>query len=222
MAMRNKYDILYISILVLATLFFTSCYSQTTITDKHINYISTSNISFAPLFFALERDYNDNYKNYTNDEIVNDIYASLISSFKDFGFDISGKAKNEKINILFKFTKDQLVKLCDSITSDSTNPIIFYDDNNKLAININVNNYMDIAKILPLLEDETFYSYTATFNKDISEEDYLELISYVFSEDVSTALKEYVIKITISDENTQKDITFTLLDFLLLHSPIKA
>ena len=155
----------------------------------------------------------------TNSEILEIISLEISDTLTKYNvlFDIN--STRDTIDISFTSTKEEIERLSSSITSDENNPILFYE-NDTLKININRDNYMDLKVFLPLLENETIYSYTAAFNADTTKEEYLEIISYVLSEDIATSLDECEIAFTINDGKTSKKVSFTLLDFLLLHSPI--
>ena len=205
---------------VLLSLFTSiSCVSQTTLTETNNSYTLISKTTFSDVYFALERDYNTLSHDKTNEEIVYSIASEIASTLNKYNILYDIKNKSDEIYISFTSSRNEIENIIKSITNDPKNPLLYYEDD-ELKVNINRDNYMDLKAFLPLLENETVYSYTAAFNADTSADEYIEIISYVLSEKIATTLEECEISFTINDEYDSKNISFTLLDFLLLHSPI--
>lgn len=215
----KKHSLCLFILLLFIPFMLISCISETSVSYKNGSYALTSKNTFTDVYFALERDYNSEMSSKTNSEILEIISSEISDTLTKYNvlFDIN--SNNDTIVISFTSTKDEIERISTSITSDKNNPILFYD-RNSLKININRDNYMDLKVFLPLLENETIYSYTAAFNADTTKDEYLEIISYVLSEDIASSLDECTIAFTINDGKTSKNVSFTLLDFLLLHSPI--
>lgn len=201
-------------------LFFPSCYSQNEIVyNTNGTYNITSTTSFLPLYFSLLRDYDENAKILSENEILSLIRDNTEDTLKLYGLSADVKVQNGGFSISVNTTKENITAVILKITSDISNPILYYEGE-QLRLNINKDNYMDLKAFLPILENETFYSYTARFNEDTTEEEYLELIGYVLSENASASLKECKISINLKDESSVHNLSFTLLDFLLLHTPL--
>ena len=215
----KKHSLCLFILLLFISFALISCISETSVSYKSGVYALSSKTAFNDTYFALERDYNSEMSGKTNSEILEIISSEISDTLLKYNvlFDIN--SNNDTINISFTSTKDEIERISSSITSDENNPILFYE-NDTLKININRDNYMDLKVFLPILENETIYSYTAAFNADTTKDEYLEIISYVLSEDIAFSLGECEIAFTINDGKKSKNVSFTLLDFLLLHSPI--
>ncbi|MDD4082670.1 MAG: hypothetical protein WC162_05180 [Sphaerochaetaceae bacterium] len=102
-----------------------------------------------------------------------------------------------------------------------------------LEININMNNWDKLCKILPFLSEENFEVYGPVYNNGLSEEDYLDMIGFILGEDGPDKIKDSDInlifqapsKIQNSDgEMLEDNITafnIPLIKLLLLNDPIK-
>ncbi|MCF0238463.1 MAG: hypothetical protein HUK24_07665 [Sphaerochaetaceae bacterium] len=109
-----------------------------------------------------------------------------------------------------------------------------YEQNGKtrLEIAINMDNYDTLTQIIPFLADPSFEVYGPKYNHDLTEEDYLDMVSFILGEDCPSNIQSSSIKFqivapkAISSHNgslkNSKTVEFSLpiLDFLLLHEPI--
>lgn len=199
--------------------FIFSCSSTNVVNITKDNVQINNTIELQKEYYALERDYNTESKDKTNNEILDNLLDNVIFSLGGYDADILSKKENSfQININNIDIKTLEEKLNEN--APKNNPILYRDDDNHIKLNINVDNYMALSTIMPILENETFMAYTAKYNKDTSESEFKKLIAYAISKDVSDKMEKSKIIITLNDNGYTKTVAFSVLDFLLLHSPI--
>ena len=106
-------------------------------------------------------------------------------------------------------------------------------DLTRVEININMDNYPELTDIIPFLADPNFEVYGPLYNHDLSEEEYLEMVSFILGEECPENIAKSSIKLqvvapkaitahngTLIRNNMTVEFTFPLIDFLLLHKPI--
>ena len=101
-----------------------------------------------------------------------------------------------------------------------------------VEISINMGNYEQLTKMIPFLADPNFEVYGPLYNNDLTEEEYLEMVSFILGEQCPDSIASSSIKIqvvapkAISAHNGKLrnsktvEFSFPLIDFLLLHESI--
>lgn len=102
-----------------------------------------------------------------------------------------------------------------------------------LTIHIDIDNYYQLKKIIPILEDPEFSMFGPEENIGVSEADYLDMIGFALGDEGPPSLHRSFIEIVIITDHpiiSQKggelrapnEIVFTIpmIDFLLLSEPI--
>ncbi len=101
-----------------------------------------------------------------------------------------------------------------------------------VEISINMDNYDQLTKMIPFLADPNFEVYGPMYNNDLTEEEYLEMVSFILGEQCPESIAASSVKIqvvapkAIVEHNgrlrNQKTVEFSfpLIDFLLLHESI--
>ena len=101
-----------------------------------------------------------------------------------------------------------------------------------VEISINMDNYVQLTKIIPFLADPNFEVYGPLYNNDLTEEEYLEMVSFILGSQCPDSIKSSSVTIqvvapkAISSHNGRLrnsrtvEFTFPLIDFLLLHESI--
>jgi hypothetical protein len=98
---------------------------------------------------------------------------------------------------------------------------------------LDINNYPQLVKMVPFLADPNFETFGPLYNEGMSEQEYLEMISYILGEEGPSAIDESIIslrvtlpKIILRHSNGVKEspnsirFDIPLIDFLLLAKPI--
>jgi len=109
-----------------------------------------------------------------------------------------------------------------------------YNRNGKtrVEININMDNYEQLTRIIPFLADPNFEVYGPLYNHDLTEDEYLEMVSFILGEQCPDSIAASSIRIqvvapkAVTSHNGKArnsktiEFSFPLIDFLLLHEPI--
>lgn len=98
---------------------------------------------------------------------------------------------------------------------------------------LDLENYPQLTQIVPFLADPNFETFGPLYNEGLSEEEYLDMISYILGEEGPAAIAESVIslrfttpKVIVRQEGCVKEssnsvrVDVPLIDFLLLNKPI--
>jgi hypothetical protein len=103
-----------------------------------------------------------------------------------------------------------------------------------LLIHLDLENYPQLARMIPFLADPNFETFGPLYNEGMSEEEYLDMISYILGEEGPPSIEESVISLRLTAPSVIKrqsggihespnSIRFDipLIDFLLLAEPIE-
>ncbi len=106
------------------------------------------------------------------------------------------------------------------------------DGHTRVEISINMDNYPQLTRIVPFLADPNFEVYGPLYNHDLTEEEYLEMVSFILGEQCPESIRNSSIRLQVVApkavlETNGKlrgkknvEFTFPLIDFLLLHESI--
>ena len=102
-----------------------------------------------------------------------------------------------------------------------------------MAFSLSMENYEQLVPIIPFLADPNFEAFGPLYNQGLSEEDYLEMISFMLGEEGVPAIENSVITLKVETPQPIKsfsggrksgersyEFSFPLIDFLLLAEPI--
>ena len=93
-------------------------------------------------------------------------------------------------------------------------------------------NYAQLTKIIPFLADPNFEVYGPLYNNDLTEEEYLEMVSFILGEQCPESIGNSKISIQVMApkaivshngklrNSKTVEFSFPLIDFLLLHESI--
>ena len=193
--------------LVLSILIFTSCISHTDIEIReNDDFFIKNKIDFSDEFIVIAKEFEE-----------------ISTDYRQF----------EEIQYLYL----ELSELEDLLSSEELGDILNIKRNDDICIYefcINNQNYMNLKEIFPILENENFYIYSAKYNSDKNEEEYIELLDFVFGEDFAKAFEKSKIYIEIKSDkeiiNTEgfktsdkqcATLEIKAIDFALLKNDIK-
>ncbi len=106
------------------------------------------------------------------------------------------------------------------------------DSRTHVEISINMENYAQLTKIIPFLADPNFEVYGPLYNNDLTEEEYLEMVSFILGEQCPESIGNSKISIQVVApkaivshngklrNSKTVEFSFPLIDFLLLHESI--
>ena len=125
-----------------------------------------------------------------------------------------------------------LEKLVADLNGGKGNSLLAISDN-KMTLNLTYDNYEELEDVIPFLSDPNFEVYGPRYSNGMSEEEYMDMISFLLGEDGPEALKKSFVSIEIE---TPGDITaikgamktgerkavysFPVVDFLTLNNPL--
>ena len=189
---------------------------------------------------------------------VEDFFIDVLNDFSEFSTDENDKPimdlaiedtsnkliKNETTtNVLFtKVGKNSYVGSFDftslstliSDLGETENQTILTLNNNKLNFYLDLNNYNQLTKAIPFLADPNFEPFGPEYNEGLSEDDYLEMISFMLGEEGPDAIRNSTITLNFETpapiktfsggtkvSDNQFTYSFPLIDFLLLAKPLQ-
>lgn len=101
------------------------------------------------------------------------------------------------------------------------------------AFYLDINNYEELKEMVPFLGDSNFEVYGPEYNQGMSEEDYLEMISFLLGEEGPEAIENGLVTVNIevpgtitATESAVKvndsiaSYSFPIISFLLLNEPL--
>ena len=166
-------------------------------------------------------DFQDSLKSVLGSEI--DLEKEKYGFFSFDTDELEGYSKNSRLSEIIKAND---VSSAESETEANNNAKSF-------EFHIDVDNYENLEEIFPVIGNDKVKTYLADYNRDMSEEEYLEMIDFVFGENSSKDLQKSTVTILfvcdngflshdgleVENDNTLR-LDLRLLDFLLLKTPI--
>ncbi|MGD1821234.1 MAG: hypothetical protein ACPKM0_00535 [Pleomorphochaeta sp.] len=189
---------------------------------------------------------------------VEDFFITVLNDFSEFSTDDNNKpimdlaiddtanklTKNDTTtNVLFtKVGKNSYEGYFDytslstliSDLGETENQTIMVVNDNKLNFYLDLDNYSQLTKAIPFLADPNFEPFGPEYNEGLTEDDYLEMISFMLGEEGPDAIRNSVITLNfetpspiVSYSGGQKisstlfQYSFPLIDFLLLAEPLE-
>ncbi|MFA5447332.1 MAG: hypothetical protein WC233_03535 [Sphaerochaeta sp.] len=130
------------------------------------------------------------------------------------------------------FTVHDLERLIVDLGAGANQTLLTLTDDS-LSFFLSMDNYDQLVPVIPFLADPNFEAFGPVYNQGLSEEDYLEMISFMLGEEGVPAIEESTITLTLRTPRPVKSFTagtkrsadlyefsFPLIDFLLLADPI--
>ena len=194
-------------------------------------------LSVDDFFVGIVEDLSD-WENTGNNDPIIDV------AIQDFEKNLEASSVTSSIRFLetghntymgdFAFTNftQLLIDLSNGQSDQSVVTMTEKNGKTHVEISINMDNYEQLTKIIPFLADPNFEVYGPLYNNDLTEEEYLEMVSFILGEQCPDSIANSSIKIqvvapkAISDHNGKLrnsktvEFSFPLIDFLLLHHSI--
>ena len=126
-----------------------------------------------------------------------------------------------------------LVDLSKGVPDQSIVTLTKKGSSTHVEININMDNFKQLTTIIPFLGDPNFEVYGPLYNHDLTKDEYLEMVSFILGEQCPDSIAKSSVKIqvvapqAITGHNGKLrnsktvEFSFPLIDFLLLHEPIR-
>ena len=106
-------------------------------------------------------------------------------------------------------------------------------EGNSLSFHLDIGSYQELKRMVPFLADPNFEVYGPEYNQGMSEEEYLEMISFLLGEEGPDAISHGLVSMEITVpgtitavENAEKTgdstavFSFPIISFLLLNEPL--
>lgn len=231
-------------ICVLTALSLTSCVvaEKLTLSDeiaitKAVSGKSHVDLSVDDFFIGVIEDLSDWEDVGSNDPIIDVAIQDFVGNLQRSKVTSSIRFLETGYNTYmgdFAFTDfTQLIKDLSNGQEDQT-IVTLSEKNGKthVEISINMENYDQLTKIIPFLADPNFEVYGPLYNNDLTEEEYLEMVSFILGEQCPDSIANSSIKIqvvapkAVAEHNGKLrnsktvEFSFPLIDFLLLHESI--
>ena len=104
----------------------------------------------------------------------------------------------------------------------------------QITIHIDIDNYSQLEDLAPILKDPAFSTFGPEENRDVTEEEYYEMVSYMLGEEGPDKIRGSEIRIVVHTTRpiirqrggrvvNPRQVVFTipLIEFLLLHEPLQ-
>ncbi|MFA6689136.1 MAG: hypothetical protein ACOX6K_03700 [Sphaerochaetaceae bacterium] len=143
-------------------------------------------------------------------------------------------SENSSYTVVFQFKNlEQLFRDLGGGAEQSVLTVSRSGKDTTLKLQLSMDNYDQLTKIIPFLADPNFEVWGPVYNVGETEENYLEMMRYILSEDGPPAIKNSLITLrfktpspiksningTVLDATTF-EYSFPLIDFLLLATPL--
>ena len=242
-AMRRK-SVLFAAICLCAILMLCSCVvaekltlnDEITVTRK-LSGKSHVDLSVDDFFVGVVEDLSD-WENKGNNDPIVDV------AIRDFVRNLEASSVTSSIRFIetgyntymgdFSFSdfSTLLVDLSNGQADQTIVTVKQVDSRTHVEISINMDNYAQLTKIIPFLADPNFEVYGPLYNNDLTEEEYLEMVSFILGEQCPESIGNSKISIQVVApkaivshngklrNSKTVEFSFPLIDFLLLHESI--
>ncbi len=194
-------------------------------------------LSVDDFFVGVVEDLSDWENKGNNDPIIDVAVQDFVKNLEASGVTSSVRFVETGHNTYmgdFSFTDFPQLLIDLSNGQSDQNVVTMTSRNGKthVEISINMGNYVQLTKIIPFLADPNFEVYGPLYNNDLTEEEYLEMVSFILGSQCPDSIKSSSVTIqvvapkAISSHNGRLrnsrtvEFTFPLIDFLLLHESI--
>ena len=194
-------------------------------------------LSVDDFFVGVVEDLSDWENKGNNDPIIDVAIQDFVKNLEASSVTSSIKFVETGYNTYmgdFAFTNfpQLLIDLSNNQADQSVVTMSSKNGKSHVEISINMDNYEQLTKMIPFLADPNFEVYGPLYNNDLTEEEYLEMVSFILGEQCPDSIASSSIKIqvvapkAISAHNGKLrnsktvEFSFPLIDFLLLHESI--
>ncbi|NCC65797.1 MAG: hypothetical protein EOM15_14205 [Spirochaetia bacterium] len=222
-------------LLIVFLLLFASCTITESLSFKQTGYhYSEFDFSVEEFFIAVLQDFSefsapDVGEGELMDRAIEDFERALAYSPTTRTVDLRKTGENSYVGT-FEFSN--IMRLLSDLGAGE-NQNLLKVTNNSMTFFLSMDNYHQLVPVIPFLADENFEAFGPVYNQGLSEDDYLEMISFMLGEEGPPAIESSVITLRVntptaitSFSNGEKvseqvyEFSFPLIDFLLLAKPI--
>ena len=199
------------------------------------DHVATSYVQTTPFFVDVAGDF-DTFSDPDDPEIsVDRLMEELADSFRKGNgvHDLELHKRGDGSYMLF-FTFHDVARLLEDLGSSKDQDILTLSGKT-LRLHLSIDNYPELEKVIPLLASEDFKPFGPLFNQGISEEEYLEMLSFMLGDEAPEEVRKSTITLQIEtptplvavehmhqEGEKQASFSFKLIDLLLLATPLDA
>jgi len=239
---KRKYPhICFVIILVVTIMTLASCKVSERLTLSNQSSLegkSHIDLSVSDYFVSVIEDLSNWEASGENDPIIDVAMDEFVQKLENSATTSNVKFRKAGINTYmgdfsFKDFGNLVIDLSNGNTEQSIIKTTKNENTTHVEININMDNYEDLTKIVPFLANPNFEVYGPLYNHDLTQANYLEMMGFILGEECPQEIMNSTVKIQVvapkaisSHNGTLKnaktvEFTFPLIDFLLLHEPIE-
>lgn len=223
---------IFLPIFLIITIFTSCTVTENFYLEKGKNGVNTTEIRVEEFFIELTED----FASFTPDGD----YSIVDNAVSDFAYQLKQTSNASEVlfytdwnNNYYGTFNFKALDLLFSELAGSAQSIIKQTDKS-LVFNLNLQNYHQLEKIVPLLKDPNLEVYLPLYNQGMSKDDYMDMIWFTLGDEAPEAIERSKISVVIE---TPTDITtftngkklasnkfeysFDLIDFLLLSPPLE-
>lgn len=198
-------------------------------------HVATSYVQAQPFFVDVANDF-DTFSDKDQPEVsVDRLMEDMATSFRGgTGVDNLTLEKTEERSYVLLFTFHDIEGLVEALGGSPNQDILTLKEHT-LTLHLSIDNYPELERIVPILASEDFQPFGPRFNQGISEDEYLDMLSFMLGDEAPDAVRTSSVTIRIDtpkpitslsnmrkESNTTASFTFPLIDLLLLQKPIDA
>ncbi|AEC02318.1 hypothetical protein [Parasphaerochaeta coccoides] len=224
--------------LILLTFFLSGCVLAESMTlSSSRGGSSSATLDAYPFFIDVLEDFSTFTAEPSDDSIldviVRDFVTGLVNSQKALGINTRKTGRNSYV---IDFTFQDFNALFNALAGNQEGRVLSLNatgNRTTLALDISLDTYDELSRIIPFLTDPGFEVYGPLYNQDMSADEYLEMIGYILGEDGPKAITDSRISLRFTTpapivssqgvriiSSSVCEFSFPLIDFLLLHSPL--
>lgn len=134
------------------------------------------------------------------------------------------------------FSFSSLVDLLSDLNKKETQSIVTVDEAygiSTLRFYLDIDNYEELERMIPFLSNPNFETFGPLYNEGMSEEEYLDMMSYILGDEAPPSIEQSLISLRFTTPKAIKSLSggvqespnsvrfdIPLIDFLLLAEPI--
>lgn len=195
---------------------------------------STTDITVDPFFLSVLEDLSSLSDSSSGSEIMENAIASFASAVNGSSSsdDVTVASDGEGERYILTFDYVSLSKLMKDLNNGENNSILKVTSSS-ISFNLDMSNYNEIKEVIPFLNDPNFEVYGPEYSNGMTEDEYIEMITFLLGEESRTSLEKSTVTIKITTPSTITKIegaektgersasyTFPVIAFLLLNESL--
>lgn len=194
---------------------------------------SKTNITVDEFFLSVLEDFSS-FNSGSGYSIMDDAMVGFSnkvnSSTSSSNVSLLSDGKGEKYVLSFDYSS--LSSLIKDLNEGESNTLLSLTSSS-ISFNLGMDNYSELKSVIPFLSDKNFEVYGPEYSNGMTEEEYMDMISFLLGPDSPTALSDSLVTIEITTPGTITEIkgamksgpkkavySFPIIDFLLLNEPL--